>query len=151
MIKPALGEARDYTSALRLEFTADEIPYWEDELTESLTLTGESGSGSLMIHGSVPSPVSLTVTAGGALTEFSVTAGGSTVQLTGLEISQGGVITFERDAIDNLMIRSGSTVLLAKRTAASADDLMAGPGTETVSFYADAACEVSFTARGRWA
>ena len=148
---PALGEARDYTSAIRIEWTADEVPFWEDDIPERLTLTGSGGMGDLQIQGTVQSPVSLTATAGGALTEFSVTAGGSTIVLTGLSIAQGGVITFERDALDNLMIRSGETVLLNKRTAASADDLMAGPGLTTVEYTADASCSVIFSARGRWA
>lgn len=148
---PALGEVRDYTSAIRLEFTADEIPFWEDDTPERLTMSGTENEGDLLIQGTVPSPVSMTATAGDTLTEFSVTAGGSTIVLTGLSIAQDGVLTFERDAVDNLMIRSGSTVLLNKRSAASADDLMAGPGPTAVSFTADASCEVVFSARGRWA
>lgn len=114
-------------------------------------MSGTENEGDLLIQGTVPSPVSLTATAGDTLTEFSVTAGGSTIVLTGLSIAQDGVLTFERDAVDNLMIRSGSTVLLNKRSAASADDLMAGPGPTAVSFTADASCEVVFSARGRWA
>jgi len=149
--EPALGEARDYASTIRMEWTADEVPYWEDDLPEQLTISGAQSSGTLMVQGTVLSPVSLTVTAGGALTTFSVTAGGSTVSLTGLSIPQGGVLTFERDALDNLMIRSGETVLLNKRSADSADDLMAGPGPTPVSYTANASCEVQFTSRGRWA
>ena len=68
-----------------------------------------------------------------------------------LNAETGEVLTFERDALDNLMIRSGETVLLNKRTAASADDLMAGPGLTTVEYTADASCSVIFSARGRWA
>lgn len=149
--EPALGEARDYTSAIRMEFTADDVPYWEDDVPERLTISGTNQTGDLMIQGTVPSPVSLTATAGGALTSFSVSAGSSTVVLTGLSIAQNSVITFERDSLDNLLIRSGDTVLLNKRSASSSDDLMAGPGLTEVSFTANASCEVIFTARGRWA
>ena len=153
--EPALNEARNYASGIRIEWTAYEVPYWEDKTATELTLSGDDEEDDLMIPGTVPAPVSLTVTvssaSSAALTDFSVTVGGSTVVLDELEIAATGVITFGRDARDNLMIRSGTTGLLSKRTAESADDLIAGPGITTVSFTGDVACDVVFSVRGRWA
>lgn len=149
--EPALGEVRDYTSAVRIEFTADEIPYWEDATPEKTVLSGDDEEGTLAIHGTVPTPVSLVAAPTGTLTAFSVTAGGSTVSLTGISVASSATLIFERDPMDNLMIRSGSTVLLSKRSATSADDLLADPGSVEISFESDVSCEVTFTAKGRWA
>ena len=153
--EPTLGDVRDYTSAIRMEFTADDVPFWEDKAPTRVTLSGDDEEDELMIPGTVPAPVSLTVTvssaSSAALTDFSVTVGDQTIVLDELEIAAAGTVTFERDARDNLMIRSGTTSLLSKRTAESADDLLAGPGVTAVSFTSDVACSVVYSVRGRWA
>lgn len=148
--EPALGEARNYASAVRIEWTAYEVPYWEDQLETVLDVSGDDETGTLVIPGTAPAPVSLTVTAGAAVTEMTVSAGDSEIELTGLELETGDILTFTRDARDNLMIKSGNTVLLSCRTAESADDLLAGPGPVPVSFTADGECDVRFSVRGRW-
>lgn len=148
--EPALGEVRDYNSVLRLEFTADEVPYWEDKLTTDLSLSGLSDSGSLTVPGTAETPICLTVTPEDELTEFTVAAGGRTIALSGFSIAQGGTLTISRDLIDGLAVRSGNVSLLRYRSAASADDLMVPPGPCAVSFSADISCDVAVTVRGRW-
>ena len=153
--EPTLNEARNYASKIRIEFTAYEVPYWEDTSVTSVTLSGDDEEDDLLIPGTVLAPVSLTVTvssaSSAALTDFSVTVGDRTIVLDELEIAAAGTVTFERDARDNLMIRSGTTSLLSKRTAESDDDLLAGPGVTAVSFTSDVACSVVYSVRGRWA
>jgi len=148
--EPALGSVRDYNSALRVEFTADSVPYWEDKVPTAVTAS--SASGTLYVPGTADAPVCLTVKpTGGALSAFSVTVGGQTVALTGLSVAQNGVLSFERDERDDLMIKYGGASQLSKRSAASADDLIAAPGSAAFSYTAGTACTVVFSVRGRWA
>lgn len=149
--EPAIGEVRDYTASLRVELTADEIPYWEDSAPTAVTAS-TTGSGTLYVPGTVPTPVCLTVKpTGGALTAFSVTVAGQTVALSSLSVAQDGVLSFGRDARDCLDIRYGGASQLSKRSAASADDLFTAPGSASYSFTASTACAVVFSCRGRWA
>lgn len=149
---PALGEVRDYNSTLRVEFTADVIPYWEDKTATTVTDSGTEESGNLTVPGSAPTPISITVKPNsGTLTSFSVTVGGQTIALTDISVGTLQTLYIDRDARDSLRIRRGSTSYMSKRTAASADDLMVNPGTVAYSFTANTACSVTFSFKGRWA
>jgi phage-related protein len=150
--EPAQTEARNYAAPLRVEFTAYDNPYWEDKLETAVTLTGDDETGTLSVPGTVPAPVCLEITAGGSLTECTVTVGGSVIELTGLSLSSGSKLYFIRDERDSLLIRRGSSIsALSARTPESADDLFAGPGPVSVAFEADCSCEAVFSVRGRWA
>jgi len=148
--EPALTEARNYAAVLRVEFTAYAVPYWEDKIAVAKILTGTSAETGFPVPGVVETPLELVVTpTGGTLTNFSVTAGGQTVALTGLSIPQNTALTFSRDFQDSLAISAAGVSQLPRRTAASADDLLLTPGRQTVSFTADTACTVTILARGR--
>lgn len=150
--EPTLGAVRDYTATLRMEFTAYAVPYWEDLTPTALTKTGSSGSGTLLIPGTVETPVLLTVKpTGGTLTSFTATVAGQSIALSGLSVAQNGILTFERDIRDDLIILYGGASQLSKRSAASVDDFLARPGSAAVSFTANTACQVTFSVRGRWA
>ena len=149
---PSIGEVRDYTSALRIEFMAYDVPYWEDAAPMQTTLSGTEGSGQLLILGTVETPVSLSIKpTGGALAAFTVTVAGQSIALTGLSVPQGEELRFERDRWDDLAILLGGASLLSRRSAESADDLLSDPGRAAVSFTANTECTVTFSARGRWA
>ena len=150
--EPTLGTVRDYTENIRMEFTAHAVPYWEDKVSSGIALSGSSKSGTLLIPGTVPAPVCMTVKpTGGALTSFTVTVAGQQIALTGLNVPQNGILTFSRDKRDDMTIAYNSVSQLSKRSAASADDLMAAPGNAAVSFTANTASTVTFSVRGRWA
>lgn len=150
--EPTLGEVRDYNSALRVEFTADQVPYWEDKTATTATDSGTEESGTLTVPGSVKTPVMVTVKpSSSTVTSFSVTVGGQTIALTDISVGTLQTLYIDRDERDNLRIRRGSTSYMSYRTAASADDLMVSPGTVSYSFTASAAVNVTFSFKGRWA
>lgn len=150
--EPSLGEVRDYTADVRVELTADTVPYWEDKTPTVVTMSGASGTGNILIPGTVESPIVLTVEpTGGELTTFSVTAGGSTVELSGLSVPADGLLEIKRDVRDDLAITYGGASQLSHRSAASADDLMIPPGIAAFSFTANVDCNVTIESRGRWA
>lgn len=150
---PALGQVRDYTATARVELTAYDIPYWEDKRPSTLTLTaGSSGSGSLYVPGTAPSPVNVTVSVvSGTLSEISLTVGGEEITLEDLSVAAGGTVQLTHTAADDLVIRSGSTGIMSARTPASADDFIPAPGYAAVSFDADTDVTVTFSVNGRWA
>ena len=68
---PTLGDVRDYNSPLRVEFTADIVPYWENTAEFSRTITMQSGLSSFAAPGSAPTPVMLEITpTSGTLTSY---------------------------------------------------------------------------------
>ena len=150
--EPALSEVRNYTTAIRVEFTAYDVPYWEDRTASGIALSGVAGAGTLLIPGTVETPVQLTVEpTGETLTDLTVTAGGEEIVLSRLQIPSGGVLTFERSGRDDLAIAYNGASQLSHRSASSSDDLLLPPGSTEVSFSANTACTVAFSVRGRWA
>ena len=153
--EPTLGEVRDYNSPLRIEFTADQVPYWEDKtaITRTISNAKIATMSTDFNSGSVPAPLLVTVKpVSTTLTSFSVTAGGKTIALTDISVGSLQTLYIDRDERDNLRIRRGtSTSYMSARTAASADDLMISPGSVSISISADQNVNVTFTYKGRWA
>lgn len=148
---PALGDVRDYTQELRVEWVAVAPPYWENHLPTQLTLTGSDTSGTITVPGTVPTPLRITATPGSAITGLTVTAGGKTIVLEDLNVPINQAVTFDRDARDDLRMMSGGVSLTRYRTTSSADDLMVGPGIVTVEVEASASCSWLVEVYGRWA
>ena len=148
---PCLGKVRDYTQEIETELTAYAVPFWEDDAVTSVTGTaGAEGSLTLSLAGTHETPLDAEITAGGAVTALSLTAGGQTIALTGLSLAAGDTVTFEHTEDDFLVIRAGNTRLMDKRTAASADEILLGHGSNTVTWEADASVTVTAKARGRY-
>lgn len=70
--------------------------------------------------------------------------------LSGLNVPPGKTVLFHRDARDDLVVTVDGVRMLSHRTAASDDDLILSPGTSTISFSADVACDVAAYVVGRW-
>lgn len=149
---PALGDVRNYAEELRVEFTAYEVPYWEDKYPTSLSLSGSAASGRLYVPGTADTPVCAAIRpTGGSLTSLTLEAGGRLIELTGLNVASGQELRFERDDRDTLAIRYGGASQLSHRSARSDDDLFVAPGRTEVRLTANVACAATVTARGRWA
>ena len=154
MAEPGLGQVRDFNALLDIELEANEIPYWEDKMPNSVSGSGTTGSATLLISGTAKEiPVEVTFTPGSAIAALTVTVscGGVTksIALTGMSVSSGSIV-FGRDEKGRLTIKNGSTSLMRYRTAASADDLIIPAGQATVSWSAGVSGSISFSAKGRW-
>ena len=148
---PALGPVRDATAAARVEFTAAPVPFWESALPARWFTSGASEDSSLILPGTAPVPVLLDVTpTSGTLTSFTVSLGGNEIALTGLSVPQGTPLIFSRDPYDNLMISAAGASQLSKRSAESADDLIANPGQTAFSYTANTEVDVNVRAYARW-
>ena len=150
--EPTLGDVRDYTSALRVEFTADVVPFWQDKTATTKSDSGSEKSGTITVPGTVKTPVSVTVApASGTLTDLTLTIGGSTITLAGMSVGTLQTLYIDRTDRDDIRIRRGSTSYMSKRSAASADDLFVSPGTVNYSYTANTSVNITFSVKGRWA
>lgn len=149
---PSLGKIRDYTQQVDIEFTAYAPPFWEDEypITKAVS-SAASGSVTFTVTGSHRTLLDVSATATGSLSSFSVTCGSSTIALTGLSVAANTPLILSHTDEDWLTIRAGTSSLLSKRTAASADDLILQPGANTVSWTASRAVALTLSTRGRYA
>jgi len=149
------ASGKKWTETITLVFTAYAKPFWENIAAygASISTAAASGTASLFAPGNADEcTVDAEITAvGGTLTTLTVTVGGSSMSFTGLGIAAGSKLTISHTATGLLAIKSGETSLLAKRTAASDDDLIAAPGASNdVGFDGNATCTATFRTRGRW-
>ena len=147
---PAVSSVLGWTDTLQMVFTAFSLPFWEEELEKTLTLTGTSASGSLYVPGNIDGAlIGASIKANAALSSVNLTANGKTLSLTGLSVSSGQIINITYDDALIQSIKVGSTSLLNKRTGA--DDLVAKCGeNNALSMSASASVGATFKVRGLW-
>lgn len=152
---PALGSVRNWTAPLTIEFAGYTSPYWEDADETVVTLQGTNVGGTIAVPGtadSTPFTVEVTPTARAlSNASVSVTVGSNTITLSGVTCPVNTKIVFDHNAKGILTIKQGSTSILAKRTASSADDLTAKcGGNRTIKVLAPSKVTAVFKVRGRW-
>lgn len=149
---PAIESVLQWTSPITMVFSAYSLPFWEESVPALLTLTGTSANNTLFVPGNAGETyVDAEITANGALTTLTLTAGNTTISLTGLSVASGGVIKVAHDENGILSIKYGNTSLLNKRTAASADDLLVTSGKlNRMAVSANKSVSCQFNARGVW-
>lgn len=149
---PHLASAISRTERLIIGFTAYGNPYWEDTAPSIASLSGLNGTGSLYVPGTADEAyVEIQATpASGTLNELSLTVGENTIVLSDLGATVEDPLTIiYKDNIQKIMV--GNDSALDKRTAASADNLIATLGIpNTIGFTADVLTSVQFSARGLW-
>jgi hypothetical protein len=153
---PTIESAKKWLDEVQVVFAGYNPPFWEEENVMAVTLGGTNGATSGSTTAKIPGNanetlISATITAKASVSSFSVTANGKTISLSGLSLSSGDAVTIDYDDNMIIRIRKGTTSLLDKRTAASADDLMVDSGKENAfSFTSSGNAVVSFNIRGWW-
>lgn len=148
------GDIRDWSGEYSIAFRAYSVPFWQDVLPVTVTKTSyTSGTFTLHVPGQFQTvaEVEYTNTSGSAVTSFSITAGGSTISLTGISIANNATLKIYHENNGILRIVNGSTSVYDKRTASSVDDLYVKPGNVTISVTAGGAGTLKVSCRGRYA
>lgn len=149
---PVIKSAVKWADVLSMTFTANEIPFWQEEFPASITLTGTSATGNLYVPGSADGAlVEVSAKLNSSMSDGTLTLGvnGRTLTLSGLTLSANSVITISYDAQAIQSIRTGTTSLMNKRTGV--DDLLANGGENNAfSLSASASVSATFTVRGIW-
>ena len=149
---PQIASSLVWTQQLKATFAAYAVPFWEDALATMITITG-NGSASSYVRGTAKEAlVEATVqnTGSAAITAATLKAGSSTLAFSGISIPAKGSIVIAYDDDRVLSAKIGSTSVLARRTTASDDDLLA-PCGQKVTFSvsgAGAGAKTTFSVRG---
>lgn len=148
---PYVNSVRDWTAPLSITFTAYGLPYWQEDEATILTLTGASASGTLKVPGNADDArVEVFIVPKNTLTNIKITVGSTSISLEGISVASNSSVDIYYDS-DVLKILSGKKSLLANRTGASSDDLMAKCGGNTsVSVTANVSVTATIMARGCW-
>ena len=155
---PGEGDLWRWTDEFRITFRAYNVPYWED--SSETTLVSETGvtsnTSSVTVGGSAMTPLSVefTNTASATSDTFSISADGKTIAFESLGLAVGEKLVIdENNGLFRARIKNTSNVyrsVLAKRTAASSDDLRVKPGTVSVVTASAKAGTLSVKYRGRY-
>ena len=148
---PAVGKLREWTNELTVTFTAYDWPYWMEQIPSTVSGTNmTSGTLTLPVTGTVPAVLEAEITpASAALTSLTLTGdNGDSIALTSLNVAAESTLKLWYDDLHLLHITNGTTALLNKRTAASADDIRLKPGLRTITVAASTASTVKLMARG---
>lgn len=151
---PTIGSAQKWTGICSIGFVAYAVPFWEDELPRLVTISG-NGSKILFVPGfAAPASVEakVTNTGSGSISTVTLTAGDTSMTFAGLALGAGQTMTIAHDARGLLTVRIGGASVLAKRTAASSDELELEPGKNaTLSVTTNGTASTTFEVRGRYA
>lgn len=148
---PYIASAKNWTDSLTVQFSAYDNPYWQNNTTDTITLNGTAGNGTLYVTGSAPETVvSVNITARATLKNITLQVADTTMTLSGLSVGNGQTVAISYTTRLIQQIRqNGKTSVLNCRSGA--DDLIAICGqNNTVAFSANANCTVEFVARGLW-
>lgn len=149
--RAAIREPRNPKERFSIVFETAESPFWEDVSPAQLTLSGTEASQAFRIPGTTAMEGEVRITPGsGTLNSLQLSLGDSAFSFTGLNVAAGHTLIIDHDENGYLRIRADNVSRLSCRSAASDDELMAGPGQALASFTADTPCSVVFLARGRY-
>ena len=147
-----IESAKNWTDPLTLVFSTTYVPYWCSSTAKALTLTGKSAKGTMKLDGNVGySTVYADVTASATVTSFQITAGTTTLKLTGISVPAGKVLSIDYVRSRYLRVRVDGKSVMAKVDPSSSDQLLVPCGqNSTISIVANNKVTAKITARGRW-
>lgn len=157
---PGAGDIYEWTSVYTITFRAYALPYWEEEAAVTgTTAIAASGSVTMAVNGSAETDMEITLAnqSGMQINTVTINAAGKKMYFENLGLNGSEsliiahTITEERRYLQ-IYIKSGSSTrsAMAKRTAASVDELTVKPGNRSISFSADRACKMTASVRGRF-
>ena len=147
-----IQSARNWTDPLTVVFSTTVNPYWQSSTPKTLTLTGKSASGTLVMDGNTDSAnVGVTVTASAVVNSLQIKVGSTILKLTGLNVPAGKQVVVDYVGNRYLRIRANGSSVMTKLDPTSSDLLQAKCGaSNAVSVTSNAKVTSVFTARGCW-
>lgn len=146
--------AKDPSKSLKMEFTSYD-PYWSADQPTTLTFSTSANTrytGSMIVGGSAKTcPLSFEITNTGtvAMTSVNVTAGSTSITLSGISLAVGSKLELGYSDDGLMFARIGTTSVLDKRTDASDDDLILNQrAVNAVTVLTSTKASVKLMARG---
>lgn len=157
---PGAGDQKDWAATYEIVFRAYGVPYWQEEEPEAVigpTEAAAAGSGRAKVTGSAETAADVTLAnvSGMTINTVTVKVAGKSMKFSslGLKAKESLVIDHREDGVLRLRILDAGgewRSCMASRSAGSADDLTALPGTVSASFTADRACRMTVRIPGRY-
>ena len=158
----AAGDPWEWTKEYSIVLRACGVPYWQESTPVTVTKTSVSSSSfSMSVGGSERTVLDVTFVNSSQATcnTFSISTGASVVAFDELGLAPGETLSIDhvdtgRGAYLRMRIKNTSNVwrsAMAKRLAASSDDLYIMPGSRTVEMTAQRAGALTASCSGRYA
>lgn len=151
VVYPSAGDAWDWTNEYTITFRAYNVPFWTEETPNQAVIDLSSGGRTWIdVNGNVDSVLDVTFQnrSGMEIPNFTVTANGNTISLTGIALGGSETLTISHGTDGLLRIFAGSRSVYANYTGA--DDLFVQPGRLPVDFSATRAGKLTVHSYGRW-
>ena len=151
VILPGSGDIREWTKEFTITFRAYNVPFWQDEVpAAAVSSTTQSGRIYVPVGGNVESVMDATFQnkSGMTIQNFRISAGGNTIQLSGISLGGSATLTISHGTDGLLKIMKGSTSIYNKYSGS--DDLYVKPGNVAVEFTADRAGILTAQCFGRY-
>lgn len=147
---PVINSALKWTDTLSITFAAYALPFWEEDVPSTLTLTGANTSGNLYVPGNVDGAfVEATIKPNGTLTTINLWNNDKTMALSDISVSSSQTIVLSYDDEMIQSIKVGNTSLLNKRSGV--DDLLAKCGENNgLAVIANTSVTVTYSIKGLW-
>ncbi|MBO7624387.1 MAG: phage tail family protein [Bacteroidales bacterium] len=147
---PSVGSVRNWTDSMAVEFTAYEVPFWQEKNPVVVSLTGQTASKAVYVPGTgEESLVEVEITPSQTLTSITLNVNDRELTLSGISVSANSTIVISYDDRAIQSIKNGNTSLLNKRTGV--DDLLAVcGGNNQFSVSANKSVNATFKVRGLW-
>ena len=135
-----------------LVFETTYVPYWTSTTDSTLTLTGKAPKGNLSVDGNTGNALVLaTITAQANVTSIQITAGSTTLKLTGLSMKNKDVMEIDYVHSRYLRIRVNGKSVMGNLNASSSDLLTVPCGAKTaIAISASGKVKAAIRARGYW-
>lgn len=154
---PAAGNAAQWTTEYEITFRAYEVPYWESDAEQVITLSAAQWTGELERIGTEAAPMRFSARNAGEdeVDALTVTAGETRMEFSGLALAQGEALEVYEDDAGLLCIFITGTDSVretsACRMAESDDRLLLTQARTPVTVYAAQELEWTLAHRGRYA
>ena len=151
VVVPGSGDLWDWTREYQIIFRAYGVPFWQDE--EPVTAekkTVSTGSVQIAVNGTAESVLNIYFknVSGKTIPDFSVSAGGCTLALTGVNIGVNETLAITHEGDGTLKAKCGTRNVYGLMTGS--DDLYVKPGVNTVTVNAGRAGNLTVENFGRY-
>lgn len=149
---PAVDAIEQWANPYQITFRAYEIPEWMDVNPRVVSVSAQTGEVTLSMNANAGGKLEFTASNTGTSTcnTLTVSANGQSFSFSGLDLTSGSALNVSYNGQDIPVIRIGNSSALAKRSAASDDDIWLNHGPNTITYSAGVELAWDFRSYGRW-
>jgi len=151
VVWPGGGDMWDWLNEYTLTFRAYNVPFWQEETpTQAVIDLSAGGNVYIDVNGNTGTVLDVTFEnrSGMEIPDFSVTAGDSSISLSGMGLGGGQTLMIHHGTDGLLRIQIGNRSVYEKHTGS--DDLYVNPGRTRVGFSATRAGRFTVQSYGRF-